>query len=298
MKTLELREYAEDIKLFEPWVPPARVNAAEAEYLLYYVLSELRLEEDLNFFSSANNPGDDFAGRMLLLRALLNIRPPTPMRPDLIEAIEKLLLFQSDSLDITSAADLTESEPGIAVWRGDISSLRADAIVNAANSALLGCFQPLHKCIDNAIHSAAGPALRRDCARIMRMQGMDEPTGLAKATRAYALPSRFVLHTVGPVVAGARPSPEQEALLASCYEKCLELAAQMDSALRNKKLPGMASLAFCCISTGLFGYPAKEAAVTAVNTVRKFVSGPGRGIKVVFNVFSEKDEKIYSELVG
>lgn len=170
------------------------------------------------------------------------------------------------------------------VWRGDITQLNSDAIVNAANSDMLGCFHPLHACIDNCIHSAAGPHLREDCHKIIKLQGEKEETGGAKITRAYNLPSRFVLHTVGPIISGT-VTAKQRNLLAACYTSCLNLAAQIKQ---------IKSIAFCCISTGVFGYPKEEAALTAIQTVKEWKANyPERFDRIIFNVFTEEDHEIY-----
>ena len=170
------------------------------------------------------------------------------------------------------------------LWRGDITTLAVDAIVNAANTDLLGCFRPGHTCIDNAIHSVAGPRLREDCRRIIVHQGHREPTGAAKLTRGYYLPSRFVLHTVGPIVPDGRPTDEQRAELARCYEECLNVAVDV----------GLRSIAFCAISTGVFGYPKDEAATVAMATVRVWLARhPDALDHVVFDVFSAADEAAY-----
>lgn len=193
--------------------------------------------------------------------------------------------------------------PELLVWRGDITRLAVDAIVNAANSRMLGCFEPCHDCIDNCIHTSAGVRLRLACAELMDAQGTPEPTGRAKVTPAFNLPSRFVIHTVGPIVSGGRPTRRDAELLASCYESCLDAAAE-----RN-----LASIAFCSISTGVFGYPKREAAEIAIETVRTWYANrlagshsPGDGHShggrvpqtVVFDVFSEADEQIYRELLS
>jgi O-acetyl-ADP-ribose deacetylase (regulator of RNase III) len=170
------------------------------------------------------------------------------------------------------------------LWRGDITTLEVDAIVNAANADLLGCFRAEHRCIDNAIHSAAGPRLREDCRRIMDRQGHREPTGTAKATRAYYLPAKFVLHTVGPIIGAAAPTDTDRGLLAQSYESCLAAAAEI----------GAKSLAFCAISTGVFGYPKKEAASEAIRSVTTWLERhPGRLDALVFNVFTDEDEDAY-----
>ncbi len=179
------------------------------------------------------------------------------------------------------------AEPRLALWRGDITRLRADAIVNAANSRLLGCFVPCHGCIDNAIHSAAGLQLREECRRIMAEQGRPEPNGRARLTEGYNLPARYVLHTVGPIVRG-RVTGENRRELASCYRACLELAAEH----------GLRSVAFCCISTGEFRFPNREAAGIAVDTVTGFLRCNTSIQRVIFNVFQELDERIYRSLLG
>jgi O-acetyl-ADP-ribose deacetylase (regulator of RNase III) len=177
----------------------------------------------------------------------------------------------------------------LSLWRGDITQLKTDAIVNAANSALLGCFQPFHACIDNAIHAAAGPRLRADCHALMTLQGHEEPTAHAKVTRGYHLPARFVVHTVGPIFDATQPG-RMSALLAQSYQACLDLAAQVEP---------IRSIAFPCISTGVFGFPAPPAAHIAVDTVRTWLrEHPGRFDQVVFNVFSQKDEALYREVLS
>jgi O-acetyl-ADP-ribose deacetylase (regulator of RNase III) len=179
------------------------------------------------------------------------------------------------------------ADPCLRLWRGDITTLAADAIVNAANSQMLGCWVPGHFCIDNAIHSYAGVQLRAECARVMAAQGHEEATGLAKVTAAYNLPAQHVIHTVGPIADG-HPTDLHRRQLASCYESCLDLAGSL----------GLRSLAFCCISTGVFGFPQREAAQIAVRTVRAWLDGADAGMTVVFNVFGDEDERIYQELLG
>ncbi len=188
-----------------------------------------------------------------------------------------------DADDLPAAA----ANPKIAVWQGDITRLRADAVVNAANSALLGCFCPCHGCIDNAIHSAAGLQLRDECARLMTAQGHPEPNGRAKLTKGYNLPARYVLHTVGPIVRGGVTGRDRREL-ASCYRSCLELAAEH----------GLESVAFCCISTGEFRFPNQEAAEIAVKTVAGFLQHNTSIRKVIFNVFKDVDAGIYRALLS
>ena len=165
--------------------------------------------------------------------------------------------------------------------------MKVDAIVNAANSQMLGCFVPCHGCIDNAIHTFAGMQLRLECDRIMKAQGHLEPTGQAKITPGYNLPARYILHTVGPVVDGPL-TPQHEAELASCYESCLALAAENH----------LESVAFCCISTGVFCFPNHRAAEIAAQTVRDFLAKDTSVKRVVFNVFKDLDLAIYEELLA
>ena len=177
-------------------------------------------------------------------------------------------------------------EDRIYLWQGDITTLKCGAIVNAANSRLLGCFAPCHLCIDNAIHTFAGVQLRLECNRIMAEQGYPEPTGKAKLTKAYNLPSEYVLHTVGPII-GGKLTEKDEKELASCYTNCLALAAKK----------GIKSVAFCCISTGEFHFPNETAAHIAIKTVRNFLKA-NKDIKVIFNVFLQKDLDIYRRIFG
>jgi len=193
---------------------------------------------------------------------------------------------------LTDELFLQEQRPSVAVdeilWKGDITTLQVDAIVNAANDQLLGCFLPFHKCIDNAIHSAAGPRLREACYKLMRKQGHPEPTGRAQITPGYFLPAKYVLHTVGPIVSHKQPTPLQEDQLASCYTSCLELAAANGD---------IENIAFCCISTGVFGYPPELAVKVAVRTVFNWLAAhpDSRVKKVIFNVFSDADYQIYQK---
>ena len=228
-------------------------------------------------------------GARRLLRALMNIRPPLPLDPDFLRLQDALLSAEREERGVVDAAALPEApgHPGIALWQGDITRLRADAVVNAANSTLLGCFHPCHGCIDNAIHSAAGLQLRDACARLMEAQGRPEPVGTAKLTRGCNLPARHVLHTVGPIITGPLTGADRAAL-ASCYTACLSLAAEH----------GLHSVAFCCISTGEFRFPRGEAAGIAVDTVTRFLSRPTSIRKVIFNVFQDADAALYRALLG
>lgn len=223
----------------------------------------------------------------MLLRSLMNVRPPRPISEGFLAVQDEYLREELRQRGITDLADLTPIGEGIYLWQGDITTLRCDAIVNAANSQLLGCFCPCHGCIDNCIHTYAGVQLRLACAQLMKRQGCEEETGRAKITRAYNLPCKYILHTVGPIIQG-RLTKRDEELLASCYRSCLELA------VRN----GVDNIAFCCISTGEFHFPNDRAAEIAVQTVRKFIQEKKSGIKVIFNVFKDLDYKIYRNLLG
>lgn len=237
---------------------------------------------------AAQFPQEDRAQRQLL-RSLMNVRPPMPLAPEFVTAQDELLSAECREKGIVNGAALpvTAAHPRIAVWQGDITRLAVDAIVDADNSALLGCFCPCHGCIDNAIHSAAGLQLRDECNQIMTAQGHPEPVGRAKLTKGYNLPAKYILHTVGPIVRH-RVTPKDRAELASCYRSCLELAAEK----------GLSSVAFCCISTGEFHFPNQEAAETAVKTVTEFLRHNTSIKKVIFNVFKDLDAQIYRRLLG
>ena len=222
-----------------------------------------------------------------LLRGLLNIREPRRIGTDFLQIQDAYLQEEIAAKGITDAADLTPLQPGLYLWQGDITTLKCDAIVNAANSGMTGCYCPNHRCIDNAIHTFAGVQLRQACAELMRAQGREEPTGQAKITPAFNLPCRFVLHTVGPIVTG-RVTRQDRALLASCYRSCLQLAANH----------GLESVAFCCISTGEFHFPNELAAEIAVHTIKEFLVQDTSVRKVIFNVFKDLDYEIYRRLLG
>ena len=228
----------------------------------------------------------------LALRALVNVREPWPADHDLLAAQDELLqgLIAEAGITAVWATAASPLDPRLRLWRGDITTLAAGAIVNAANDGMTGCWAPLHYCIDNAIHTFAGIQLRLECARLMREQGHPEPTGRAKVTPAYNLPSRHVIHTVGPISNGV-VDDEMRALLASSYRSCLDAAAGADDG----------SIALCCISTGEFGFPAEAAAPLAVETVRAWLAErDAAGLTaptVVFNVYKESDEILYRDLL-
>ena len=219
-----------------------------------------------------------------LLRGLMNVRPPMEAGEEFLAVQDAYLKEATREKGVTKLSELTPIKPHQYLWQGDITTLEVDAIVNAANSALLGCFSPNHGCIDNAIHTFAGVQLRLACHEIMRTQGHEEPTGTAKITPGFNLPAKHVLHTVGPIVSGRLTEKHCEQL-ASCYESCLKRATENS----------LKSVAFCCISTGVFGFPQREAAKIAVETVTAFQKE--HPIDVVFNVFKEADLRIYQALL-
>ena len=259
----------------------------QVQYLNQTLLAEMpQYREQAEAF-----PVDAFSQRRLL-RSLMNVRPPMPLSPEFLEVQDALLSTEREEKGVVNGDALppTAGDPRLVLWQGDITRLRADAIVDADNSALLGCFAPCHGCIDNAIHTYAGIQLRLACKRIMDEQGHEEPTGAAKLTPGFNLPAVHVLQTVGPIVPTGIPSAHDRELLASCYRSCLELGAAHD----------LRSVAFCCISTGEFRYPNREAAQVAINTVRAFKSEqPNHSqMKVIFNVFKPVDEQIYRDLLA
>lgn len=248
------------------------------DFLLRYLLAE-RKE-----YASIRMP-DSVSEKRHLLRSLMNVRPPIPASAEFLAVQDAYLQARLSERGVTRLGDLKPAQPGIYLWQGDITTLAADAIVNAANSQMLGCFVPCHGCIDNAIHTYAGVQLRLACAAAMRQQGQEEATGHAKITKAYNLPCRFVLHTVGPIICGSVTKADRE-LLASCYRSCLDLAAET----------GLHSVAFCCISTGEFHFPGELAAEIAVHTVQAWRQQHPNQIEVIFNVFKDSDYEIYQRL--
>lgn len=252
------------------------------------------LKHEREGYEAVREPVDE-AGKRRLLRSLMNVRWPGEASEEFVKMQDELLTEELAEKGIVRLKDIpvirrlypckeVRNADRISLWRGDITRIEADAIVNAANSQLLGCFVPCHGCIDNAIHSAAGIELRNECAKIMEAQGHEEPTGKAKMTKGYNLPAKYVLHTVGPIV-GKQVTKRQKEELKSCYLNCLKLA--------EKK--GLKSVVFCCISTGEFHFPNKLAAQIAVDTVDRYLSSSELE-QVIFNVFKEEDENIYRKL--
>ena len=239
--------------------------------------SEMRIPEDLQ-------------GKRDLFRALRNVREPRPVSEEFLRLQDEELQAQLQEkgvveLDAVQQLSIINSQFSILLWQGDITRLRVDAIVNAANAQMLGCFHPLHRCIDNAIHSAAGVQLREECHRLMLQQGHLEPTGQAKITKAYNLPCKYVIHTVGPIIPDGIPTAFQKEQLASCYRNIMVCAGEN----------GLGSVAFCCISTGEFRFPNQLAAEIAVRTVKDYLTEhPDCSVRqVVFNVFKDEDKRIY-----
>lgn len=254
----------------------------QQERLLWLI--KYLMEEDSEY-NRIRVPGSVLEQKRLL-RSLMNVRPPKPATEEFLQIQDAYLAEETREKGIVRPENLEPVRDGIYLWQGDITRLQVDAVVNAANSALLGCFIPCHGCIDNAIHSAAGVQLRQECAAVMGRQGRAEDTGRAKITKAYNLPCRYVIHTVGPIVYGDL-TEEDCGLLASCYQSCLELASDY----------GLRSIAFCCISTGEFHFPNEKAAETAIETVDAFRRETGTEMEVIFNVFKDRDKEIYERLL-
>ena len=252
------------------------------EYLIQYLLKEERR------LYGKKIPADK-QGQENRLRALMNVRPPKPISGDFLKIQDEYLKERNFERGITDIADLkpVASDTGLYLWQGDITTLKCDAIVNACNSQMLGCFSPMHACIDNFIHTYAGIELRLKMHEIMTKQGHEEATGQAKITPAFNLPCDHVIHTVGPIVQG-KLTKKHEKLLISCYESCLRIADENE----------VKSIAFCCISTGVFMFPNKRAAELAVQTVKQYKEKTKSKIKVIFNVFKEEDERLYKQLLG
>ena len=246
--------------------------------LIAYLLSERPEWNDLTV------PTDELE-QFRLYRSLVNVRPARKVSAEYLKAEDEFLQKLTVQKGITDIANLQSVEKNIYLWKGDITTLKCGAIVNAANSGMTGCYRPCHNCIDNCIHTFAGVRLRYKCGQIMQAQGHEEPTGKAKITPAYNLPCDYVIHTVGPIVDSIL-TDEHCRLLESSYKSCLEIAIQ-----NNVK-----SIAFCCISTGVFGFPQEKAAEIAVRTVREFRKN--HDIQVIFNVFKEDDHEIYKRLLG
>lgn len=258
----------------------------QLSYLNTFLLSEMpQYKGQFKSFSDSEND------QRRLLRSLMNVRPPMPLTQEFLTVQDAVLSAETQRKGLVSLDDVRDANKGSStkmyLWQGDITRLAVDAIVNAANSALLGCFSPCHACIDNVIHSAAGLQLRDDCNTIMQTQGHDEATGMAKITTGYNLPAKYVLHTVGPIIE-YQVTPKLCEDLKNSYRSCLALAKQKN----------LHSVAFCCISTGVFHFPNDMAAQIAVDTVGDFLAHEDTSMEVVFNVFKDIDYKIYKGLLN
>ena len=235
----------------------------------------------------------DTEGKRRILRSLMNIRMPRNISSDVLRVQDEYLKGRSEEKGIVTLSDILEIRKGLSIWQGDITRLSVDAIVNAANSQMLGCFVPMHTCIDNCIHTFAGVQLRAECSRQMNQlrikygKDYEQPTAVPMLTDAYNLPAKKVIHIVGPIVQ-YKLTPELEKELADCYLNTLNMC--LDNNLR--------SVAFCCISTGVFHFPNKRAAEIAVSAVDSWLSQhPGAMERVIFNVFKDEDKKYYEELI-
>ena len=255
------------------------------------ILIKYLLDEDPRYAEMEIPSG--LQGRRDLFRALRNVRMPVPVSKKFLRLQDEELQAQLQEKGVVTIDDIVaacgDANNRFALWQGDITRLRVDAIVNAANSQMLGCFHPLHRCIDNAIHSAAGVQLRQECHELMQRQGHEEPTGQAKITRAYNLPCKNVIHTVGPIIPNGAPTAFQQEQLASCYRSIMACA----------NANNLGSVAFCCISTGEFRFPNQLAAEIALRTVMDFLSeNPNCSVKtMVFNVFKDLDKDIYQSIL-
>ena len=251
--------------------------------LLKYFLSETK---EYNYYEIP----DSYSAKRVLLRGILNVRMPKAVPTDILLMQDEFLKLEAKEKGIVTLSDIPISEGNISIWQGDITRLKVDVIVNAANSEMLGCFIPCHRCIDNAIHTAAGVELRDECNRIMSAKRKkygywyQEETGDAMLTPGFNLPAKYIIHTVGPICRH-RVTEKNKKELVSCYSSSLHLAREH----------GLSSIAFPCISTGEFGYPNEEAAIIAIETVRK----EGKGFnRIIFNVFKDLDNEIYHHLLS
>lgn len=252
------------------------------EYLIQYLL-----KEDKKILK--HKMPKDKQAQEELLRSLMNVRMPKPVSEEFLKIQDEYLTQRNIERKITNVDDLqpVASDSRLHIWKGDITTLKCDAIVNACNSQMLGCFSPMHACIDNFIHTYAGIELRLKMYEIMQKQGHEEETRKAKITSGYNLPAKYILHTVGPIIQW-HVTPKDEKLLASCYRECLKLAADT----------GAESVAFCCLSTGIFRFPQQRAAEIATETVKSYIKEDSRIKKVVFNVFKNEDLEIYQRILS
>ena len=236
---------------------------------------------------------DDIEGKRRILRSLMNIRMPKMLPEAVLKTQDEYLTERVNEKGVVALSDIPEIRDGLSIWQGDITRLAVDAIVNAANSQMLGCFVPMHTCIDNCIHTFAGVQLRAECARQMEQlknrygRDYEQPTAVPMLTGAYNLPAKRVIHIVGPIVKDGL-TPELEKDLAYCYRNTLDMCREN----------GIKSVAFCCISTGVFRFPNKQAAEIAVKTVMEWMAeNSGEMNRVIFNVFKDEDKEYYEQLL-
>lgn len=235
----------------------------------------------------------DTEGKRRILRSLMNIRMPKKLDDSVLTVQDEYLRERLRENGIVRLSDIPVTQGAVSIWQGDITRLAVDAIVNAANSQMLGCFIPMHTCIDNCIHTYAGVQLRAECSRQMNQlrlkygRDYEQPTAVPMLTDAYNLPAKKIIHIVGPIVQ-YELTPELEKELADCYLNTLDMC--LDNNLR--------SVAFCCISTGVFHFPNKRAAEIAVGTVNSWLAQHSSSMeRVIFNVFKDEDKKYYEELI-
>ena len=277
---LTLSEYKDIIDLV--YKPRKRVILTESEKSS--ICDEMlgTLLEERNEIAAFSYP---YKIKRDLIWGYLNQRLPNPVSERFLEIQDRLFGSETEENGVIDV-DSLEFRENIALWKGDITRLNADAVVNAANNSLLGCFIPHHKCIDNVIHSRAGVQVRLDCSKIMGAQGEAEPAGCGKITLAYNLPSKYIIHTVGPMV-GLRVTEEDRRVLRNCYLSSLNLAKEMK----------IHTIAFCCISTGIFSFPNDEAAAVAVGAVKNWLLETGYDRRIIFDVFLDKDLAIYEDVL-
>ena len=257
---------------------------------LDYLVEEFKA--DSVQYKELRTPSDP-EGKRRILRSLMNIRMPRRMDDSILAVQDAYLRERSREKGVVGLADIPEIRDGMSIWQGDITRLAVDAIVNAANSQMLGCFVPMHTCIDNCIHTFAGVQLRAECSRQMNRlrsrygRDYEQPTAVPMLTDGYNLPAKKIIHIVGPIVE-ERLTPALEQDLADCYWNTLALCAEN----------GLRSVAFCCLSTGVFRFPKQRAAEIAVDTVGKWLGEhKGEIERVIFNVFKDEDRAYYEKLL-
>ena len=273
-------------------------NSKTQEERLDYLVEEFKADSDEYKDLQTSKSVEE---KRRILRSLMNIRMPKEISSEILKVQDEYLSERAVEKGIVNLSDIPVIRDGLSIWQGDITRLSVDAIVNAANSQMLGCFVPMHTCIDNCIHTFAGVQLRAECNRQMNElrirygRDYEQPTAVPMLTDAYNLPAKKVVHIVGPIVSQGtsfasqyKLTPGLEKDLADCYKNTLDMCADN----------GLKSVAFCCISTGVFHFPNKRAAEIAVETVSEWLrSNPGKVERVIFNVFKDEDKAIYEKLI-